>query len=245
MHEQRSQFSESGLIVDCHNHAMPETALELLGRDGGYGVRVADGRIQAPGYAPIAIARSFFDPAAKLTELRARSIDAAVVSVNPPLFMYNADPERGEALCRAVNRGLADFRRFDEKAFWWMAHVPLQDPERASAVLHDAASQGAVGVEIGPFIAGRRLDDPSFAAFWSVAEAASLPIFLHPGDNPPYPGLESHFLRNVIGHQLEPTAVATFRSNQDASRTRGRFAANSQRWRGTLVITAANFSPIR
>ena len=191
--------------IDVHNHAVPRRAVELLRADAAYGVEVDGDTIRGPGHVPFPLLPSFVDPAAKLAELEARSLDAAVVSVAPPLFHYDVDAGAADRLCRAVNAGLADFCQFRPDRLRWMAHVPMQAPERAAAVLGDARDAGCVGVEVGTSIAGRRLDEPALEPFWEAAERMRLPVLLHPAYGAPNPALQPYYLVNVIGYLLETT----------------------------------------
>jgi aminocarboxymuconate-semialdehyde decarboxylase len=194
--------------IDCHNHVMPRSALELVQRTPALGLRLVDGQLRSDRHPPIQIVPSFTDPGAKLEELRACGLDAAVVSINPPLFANAAPIDAAEQLCRAANEGLAEFSAADPDHLRWMAHLPLQVPERALAVLADAVSAGCAGVAVCTLIGGRRPDSADFATFWARVEQLRLPVFLHPGeDNPDYPGMHEFFLQNVVGNQLETTVA--------------------------------------
>ena len=87
----------------------------------------------------------------------------------------------------------------------WMATVPLQDPERAAAVLREAKDAGCVGVEIGTSTGAQRLDDPVIDPFWGQAEELGLPVMLHPAYQHAHPGFADFHLTNVIGNMLETT----------------------------------------
>jgi aminocarboxymuconate-semialdehyde decarboxylase len=192
--------------LDVHNHAIPERAIELLNADPVYGATVRDGVWQGGVHVPFDVVPSFVDPAAKLAELEAAELEGAVVSVSPTLFYYHVDAEAGEAMARAVNAGLEEFAAARPDRLRWMASVPLQAPERAVAVLEEAAAAGAVGVEIGTAVGReRRLDDPALEPFWAAAERLALPVMLHPAYTNPHPGLADFYLENVIGFPLETT----------------------------------------
>jgi aminocarboxymuconate-semialdehyde decarboxylase len=193
--------------IDVHNHVIPERVLDLLRREPAYGTRIEEGRFLRGG-ASFPIAASFRDPQAKLAELEAKGLDAAVVSAAPPLFFYDVGAEAGEALCRAANEGLRDFAAARPDRYRWMAHVPLAAPARAPEVLTDAVAAGAAGVEVGTCIAGRRLDDDDFEPFWAAAERLGVPVMLHPAYNEPNRGLDAFYLQNVIGNLLETTIAA-------------------------------------
>jgi aminocarboxymuconate-semialdehyde decarboxylase len=192
--------------IDVHNHAMPERALALLRADPTYGVKL-DGRLWSGGlHVNFEVVPSFTDHEAKLAVLDAKGLDAAVISVAPPLFYYHlgADPA-GEAIARATNRGLAEFSAGDPERFRWLATVPMQAPERAAAVLEAAVDDGAVGVEVGTAVPGRRLDEPDFDVFWSAAARLGVPVTLHPAYGERNSALDAYYFENVLGFLFETT----------------------------------------
>jgi aminocarboxymuconate-semialdehyde decarboxylase len=191
--------------IDVHNHVLPEPALELLRRDPSYGVTISGRRWHGGVHVEFEIVPSFTDPAAKLDELRDKSLDAAVVSVAPPLFYYHVGAGAGEQMSLAVNSGLARFCSAQPERFRWLASVPMQATERAASVLEDAVAAGCVGVEIGTAVDGRRLDQPEFEPFWSAAERLDLPVTLHPAYVERYAALDSYYLENVLGFPFETT----------------------------------------
>ena len=193
--------------IDVHNHAMPEPALDLLRRERVYGVTIDGDRISGGPHVPYTLERSFHDPEAKLAELESRGLEAAVVSVAPPLFYYEVDPGAGEAMCEAVNAGLRDLCAHRPDRLRWMAHVPLRRPQRAAEVLEEQHRAGCVGVEVATNVAGQRLDHPDLEPFWAAAERLRLPVMIHPAYNPAHPGLGDWYLQNVIGNQLETTVA--------------------------------------
>jgi aminocarboxymuconate-semialdehyde decarboxylase len=192
--------------IDVHNHALPETAIELLARESVYGATVEDGVWRGGVHVRFDVVPSFVDVEAKLAELESKELEGAVISVTPTLFYYHVDAEAGEAMAVAVNEGLAAMAAARPERLRWMATVPLQAPGRAVAVLEDAVAAGAVGVEIGSSAGpGRRLDEPSLEPFWAAAERLGLPVMVHPAYVPPNPALADYYLENVIGFPLETT----------------------------------------
>jgi aminocarboxymuconate-semialdehyde decarboxylase len=195
-------------LIDVHNHAVPERAIELVGRDPVYEASVSDGRWRGGVHVEFELVPSFIDPRAKVAELEAKGLERAVVSVAPPLFYYHVDPEAGEAMARAINAGLAEMAAAEPERLRWLATVPLQDTERVVAVLEDAHVEGCVGVEIATSAApGRRLDEPEVEPFWMAAERLALPVMLHPAYLEPNPALGDYYLANVIGFLLETTVA--------------------------------------
>jgi len=193
------------LKIDTHNHVIPEEAIELLDRDQVYGAHVEGRTFKGRTHVDFAFADSFRSPAAKIAELEEKGLEGAVVSAAPPLFYYDVAPEACAAMCSAVNHGL---KRFTEQApdrFRWMAHIPMPAPARAATMLEQAAADGAVGVEGGSSIVGRRLDEPEFEVFWAAAERLGLPVLIHPAYNEASRPLNDFYFQNVIGNMLEST----------------------------------------
>ena len=130
----------------------------------------------------------FYDADAKVRNLEEHGLDGAVVSVDPPFFYYEVDADAAAALAEIVNDGLRDMAARRPDRLWWMATVPLQDPQRAAEVLAEQRSRGCVGVEIGTSTGAARLDEPQFEPFWAAAAELGLPVLLHPAYQHPHPG---------------------------------------------------------
>ena len=58
--------------IDVHNHAIPETVLELLRREPLYGVTLTGSRWRGGVHVDFEVVPSFAEPAAKLRELEAK-----------------------------------------------------------------------------------------------------------------------------------------------------------------------------
>ena len=196
------------MILDVHNHAIPAAAVELLRRDPVYRVTVQGDTVSGGNHPPFRLEAAFHDADAKLAELDAKGIDAAVLSVSPTMFYYEVDAAAGEQMARAVNEGLAAMSGAGQGRLAWMAHVPLQDAGRAGDLLQEVAAAGCLGVEVGTSVAGARLDEERFAAFWEAAERLGVPVMLHPAYNEPHRALEPWYLQNVVGNLLETTVAA-------------------------------------
>ena len=192
---------------DVHNHAVPREAVELLRAADGYPIRV-DGDVLEADRVRAELTPEFTDAQAKLDQLGALGLEAAVVSVSPALFAYETDAERGAALCRAVNSGLATLCAHEPTRLRWLAHVPLQAPDAAAELLADARAAGAVGAQIGTSVAGTPLADAGLDRFWAAAEQHGIALMLHPAYNNPHRGLDGYHLQNAIGNQLETTIAA-------------------------------------
>jgi aminocarboxymuconate-semialdehyde decarboxylase len=188
--------------IDVHNHVLPREVLELFKTDPAFGTSLKEKQIDIRGFA-FSLSQAFYDPQAKLHELEQHELDAAVVSMAPPSFLYELAADKTQILCAAANDGLARFAKHAPDRFRWMAHVPMLSPDHAMPMLKQAKADGAVGVEIATSIAGRRLDDSMFDGFWATAEALNLLVMIHPWYNSAYPGLDDWYFQNVIGNPLE------------------------------------------
>ncbi|HEY2795166.1 MAG TPA: amidohydrolase family protein [Micromonosporaceae bacterium] len=193
------------MLTDVHNHAVPQRVIDLVNRDDRYGVTIQDGRVRTGSFLDHELNQSLHDPAAKVEELRAHGIDAAIMMSEPRFFSYQVDAEPGETICRAMNLGLAEMSASDPERLRWMASVPLQAVDRAVALLAEAYDAGAAGVAIGTSLPNARLDDDAFEPFWAAVEAGDRPMFLHSCHYHTFPGLDRFHLSNVIGNPLETT----------------------------------------
>ena len=192
---------------DVHNHAVPREAVELLRSGDGYPIKV-DGNFMEADRVRAELTPVFTEPEAKLKQLEQVGLDAAVVSGSPALFAYETVSDRGVALCRAVNSGLAEFCELSPERLRWLAHVPLQATDAAAELLAEAARAGAVGAQIGTSVAGMPLSEAGLDPFWAAAENHDMALMLHPAYNNPHPGLEGYHFQNAIGNQLETTIAA-------------------------------------
>lgn len=191
--------------IDVHNHVIPQLALEFLAANSEYGFKV-DGDIwTCPHHRGLPLWRSMYDPVEKLAELERNGLEGAVVSANPLLYYYEAEPDVAEKLCAAMNAGMAAFCGHDGDRLHWMAMVPLQAPETAAQTLEKAASEGSVGVEVDARVGARQLDDASLEPFWTAAERLQLPVFVHPSYAEEPKAIEQYYLHNAIGLPLMTT----------------------------------------
>jgi aminocarboxymuconate-semialdehyde decarboxylase len=195
------------VLIDVHNHVMPAEALDLLGREPGYGVAIEGDRWVAGHHVPFTIAAAFRDPSAKIAEMDENGIDVAVVSSPPPLFFYDVASDLAATFCETANDGMAKFCSAHPGRMRWLANLPLQDPARAVEVYATAVARGCVGAAIGTSVAGRRLDEPAFETFWAAAEETGRPVLVHPAFNEPHSALAPYYLQNVIGNPLETTIM--------------------------------------
>jgi aminocarboxymuconate-semialdehyde decarboxylase len=193
------------LKIDTHNHVIPEEVIELLDRDAVFGAHVEGKTFKGRTHVDFDFGDSYRSPAAHIAELESKGLDGAVISAAPPLFYYDTPIEACAAMCEAANAGMKRFCEHSPDRFRWMAHIPMPAPDRAAAMLEQAAANGAVGVEVGTSIAGKRLDEPEFDVFWAATERLALPVLIHPAYNEASRPLNDFYFQNVIGNMLETT----------------------------------------
>lgn len=191
--------------LDIHNHVLPRASLDLLRTEPAYGATVTDTEFTGGNHGLFWLDPGFYDPDEKVAQLEAKGLEGAIISTAPPLFFYNLAPDLGERIARLTNQGLHDFAAAYPDRLRWMATVPMAAPERVVPILEEAVQAGAVGVEVGTCIAGRRLDEEAFEPFWAAVERLQTPVLLHPAFNEAHCGLEPFYFQNVIGNQLETT----------------------------------------
>src|ERR1700680_3601186 len=169
--------------LDIHNHALPKASLEILRTEPAYGATVTDTEFTGGNHGLFWLDPGFYEPEAKVAQLQAKGLDGAILSTAPPLFFYDLAADLGEKIARLTNQGLHDFAAVYPDRLRWMATLPMAGPERVVAVLEEAVGAGAIGVEVGTCIAGRRLDEDAYEAFWAAAERLQAPVLLHPAFN--------------------------------------------------------------
>ena len=92
-----------------------------------------------------------------------QGIDAAVLSIAPPLFLYWIEPaERVAEAAQMINDAIAAMVEQAPDRFAGLATLPLQDPAAAVVELRRAVGTlGLRGAQIGPHAEGVPLDDAS------------------------------------------------------------------------------------
>jgi predicted TIM-barrel fold metal-dependent hydrolase len=123
------------------------------------------------------------DPDARLRDLDAEGIDAAVLYPTIGLGFWGLrDPRAAVALARAYNDWLAEYCSTAADRLFAAAMVPFQDVDAAIKELQRACQLGAVAAFIRPNpCAGRSLAAPENDRFWSAAEELDVAVAIHEG----------------------------------------------------------------
>lgn len=202
------------MIVDAHNHIIPQGIVSLFEADAeAFGVRVekADGvtrLVHREGFA-YPLFPEFADPQIKVGKLDERGFDAAIISPSPTLFFYREPGEKNAEFVRFLNEEVAAFVASSPRRLIGMGTLPMQSPEASLAELDYLVNTlGIRAVMIGTHIDGVQLAAPEFRPV--LRKAADLGVFIltHPYYFGTKPGLEPYYLTNLIGNPLDTTVMA-------------------------------------
>jgi aminocarboxymuconate-semialdehyde decarboxylase len=203
----------AGRVIDTHTHYFPRGFLEMLGKDGAAEgaeyVETPEGFfVQAAGFRNGPMPSRFWNLEERLADMDATGITMQVLSLTSPMT-YWASPGLSERLSRAYNDACAEAHRQYPERFIGLATLPMPDIDRGLRELERArALPGIHGLYMGTHINGRDLSDPDFLPFFQAAEAAGLPIFLHPLIVLGGARLKPFYLNNLLGNPFEAAVAA-------------------------------------
>ncbi len=195
-------------VLDCHNHVVPPEAVAALARSGNpFQATLRDRVVQHHDGMEFPLAAELDDVEAKLASLDRSRIDAAIVSPSPTLLGCNHPAEAALEACRLLNDGLLAMVAQAPERLRPMAAIPLQNPETAAGEALRMHRSGVRSIMVGTFATGWRLGQQSLRPFWREVERLELLVLLHPFFVGAKPGMEQHYLTNLVGNPLE-TATA-------------------------------------
>jgi predicted TIM-barrel fold metal-dependent hydrolase len=198
------------LLIDVHSHYMPRAlARALKRRTAPPRIISRDGKpfIEYGAGAGSPLWPEFTDPDLILARMDAAGIDHAVLTVTIPGVDW-FDAEEGEELAESANEETAAVVTRHPHRFSGLATVPLQAPDRATAVLQRALGKGLKGALIYSNVAGGHLDEPSRRAFFDAAAAMDAPIMLHPTYPLCAPSVMAGGLMEMVAFLFDTTTAA-------------------------------------
>jgi aminocarboxymuconate-semialdehyde decarboxylase len=173
--------------VDVHAHAVPSALVAELAagrvRFPHIAVeRAGSGHTLAFGGGPPTrpIAAGLTDAGLRDAWLTGQGIARQVVGGWLDIFGYELPGGEGADWAVALTEALIGLAAADDRLIP-LATVPLQDPARAAAALHEPPAAGLPGIMIATRAGERELDDLALTPFWEAADAAGAVVYLHPG----------------------------------------------------------------
>lgn len=202
-------------VIDAHAHVIPPALVDAM-RDGlapdGIRLEEADGRpwvVHRQGYR-YPLLDDFHDVATRLATMDRHGIDAALLSVAPPLFLYWVDPAAGADAARVINDAIAGMVEKAPDRFTGLATLPMQDPSAAVDELRRCVrTHGFRGAQIGPHAEGVPLDDTRLRPVLAAAAELGVPMVIHPYYVGSSPDLDDFYLTNLQGNPWQTAVCAS------------------------------------
>ena len=202
-------------VIDIHTHMMSDRWLGLLRRHGGPSYTIGPSQsgqnvIHEDGAPFLVMTASMLDYGARLQAMDAAGVDVAVVSLTCP-NVYWGDAHTSREAARAINDDMRAAQTAYPDRVRYLASLPWQYPEAATAELARACVDGAVGVMVLANIRGRPLTDPHFAPIWRAIDTRGLPVLVHPTAPPGAKdaGLAQFNLIATVGFVYDTTLAIT------------------------------------
>jgi aminocarboxymuconate-semialdehyde decarboxylase len=205
--------------IDVHNHSMPLPLLEWLESAGlsdlariGDGVVLLDPAVSGVAKnAPLPLARSQYDPRARLAEMDDVGVWAHVVSMPPFLYCSNSEDRRlvTNTIARG-NDGLAAYVAEGSGRLLGLGSIPLGFPDAVNEARRCLDELGFPGVAIGTRGGGKELDDPVNDDLWALLAERNVFVFVHPSGVPDVHRQRDYWLPQLVGYPME-TALSIAR----------------------------------
>lgn len=200
--------------VDFHTHIIPEDIPNFVEKFGGERWPTLEktcscgANIMVAGKVFREVTDEVWSPEKRIKDMDAEGVDIQVLSPIPVTFSYWAEPEAAEEMSQIQNDFIADTVKQYPDRFIGLGTVPLQDVEASIKEMDRCIHKlGLKGIEIGSNINGKNLDDPSFTAFFEMAEKWEVPLFVHPWETLGKERMPRHNFMYTVGMPSE-TALA-------------------------------------
>jgi aminocarboxymuconate-semialdehyde decarboxylase len=197
------------LVADVHAHVSVPEAVALASQhlDPAQDPRLRYSDPRSTAYNRLQasqIGGKLTEPAERLADMDAMGIDIQLLSIAPPQYFYQAEPDLGAELARLQNDRIAEMASTDPDRFLPIGTLPLQAPAEAQRELQRITDDlGFRGLEINTNVRGADLDTSSLAWFWEEAERRGLTVILHPHGFSHAERMDAYYLANVVGLPLE------------------------------------------
>lgn len=201
--------------IDVHAHILDAETIKLIQKDApkaGFRLTRIDeesGTLDFGGKVVTPFPRGGWDLERRLHDMDKHGYDVQVLSICPFTFCYWLEPELTLAVSQIQNDQMAALAKRMPDRFMSIATLPMQSPKLAADEMRRAMTKlGMRGIQIGSMVNGRNLDDPALEPVWSTAEELGAFILIHPQNAVGVPGVESYYLKNLIGNPLDSTVAA-------------------------------------
>lgn len=203
-------------MIDVHAHYVPQAFVDEAERaPGSLGASVSrseDGLVvEINERAFLCPGPGEYDDGARLRDMDAAGVDVHVLAPAPFLFYYWADGELALEVARLTNDAVAATVASNPQRFIGLATVPLSSPNALAELERAVTALGLHGIAIGSACRGEHVDGPTFRPVLRRAAELGVPVFIHPHNLQPLPGLEDYYLINLVGNPMATTvALARF-----------------------------------
>lgn len=201
--------------IDVHSHVIPPSLVELMRRgQAPDGITLEEVGSQTwvvhpQGYR-YPLMPEFYDIGARIKSMDSLGIEAAILSIAPPLFLYWIEPDEAVEAARIINDAIAEMVGQAPDRFVGLMTLPLQTPRAAAEELKRCVNQLDLrGGLIGPHCEGINLDDMSLRPVLSTAEKEDVPLVVHPYYVGSTPGLDDFYLTNLQGNPWQSAVCAS------------------------------------
>lgn len=200
--------------VDFHTHIIPEELPEFAQKYGGTRWPTLEktcscgANIMVAGKVFREVTDQAWSPERRIRDMDEEGVDIQVLSPIPVTFSYWAEAEAAEEMSKIQNDFISNTVKQYPDRFIGLGTVPLQDVEASIREMDRCVHElGLKGIEIGTNINGKNLDDPSFTAFFEMAEKWEVPLFVHPWETLGTERMPRHNFMYTVGMPSE-TALA-------------------------------------
>ncbi|MFQ5691541.1 MAG: amidohydrolase family protein [Nitrospinota bacterium] len=199
------------MIIDVHNHFIGDAAKEFLVREGkaqGIDAREDDegGLVVDLGFRDLKAGRAFLDPDVRLEAMKARGIDAQLVTYSASHLFCDKDAGFTAEYLAVANDGAAALAEKHPGKFYPTAALPLQDISASVREAERAVNRlNARAVFLPSNVGEAHLDDSRFDPLYEAVQGLGVPLIVHPATPVSRHGMEGYHLFNICGFMFDQT----------------------------------------
>ncbi len=196
--------------IDIHTHILPQNWPDLNKKYNTQGFVTIEHH--KPCCAKLMIGDSVFreiehnswDTSVRMGECDRNDVTVQVLSTVPVMFSYWAKPEHTYDLSRYLNDHISSVVHAEPARFIGLGTLPMQDTKLAVKELERCKKElGLAGIEIGPHIHGKNLEDKAIFDIFLAAEELDAAVFIHPWDMLGKDRMAKYWLPWLVGMPTE------------------------------------------